>query len=79
MQKMPRRKHFRLQAAVGKFLEIRDDSQTENGGIRKLLDMVPASPIDGLKGLSSHLREYQHKGLEWLAFLFENGFGGLPC
>ncbi|MGB9498214.1 MAG: DEAD/DEAH box helicase [Dissulfuribacterales bacterium] len=77
--KLSRADLFRLQAAVGKFLEIRDDSQTENGGIRKFLNMVPASPIDGLKGLSSHLREYQRKGLEWLAFLFENGFGGLLC
>ena len=75
---------LRLQAVTGRPIEIRsiegrDDTQAEGGDIRKLLNMAPASPISELDGFSSVLREYQHQGLEWLAFLFENGFGGLLC
>jgi superfamily II DNA or RNA helicase len=70
---------LRLQAATGKALEIREETQTDCAGIRTLLNMVPALPVKGLDGFASVLREYQHKGLEWMTFLFENGFGGLLC
>ncbi len=86
---------LRLQAATGKSLEVRKNTGADSGtafnpetepeprahgpGLENLLAMVPASPVTALEGFTSVLRNYQHKGLEWLVFLFENGFGGLLC
>ena len=35
---------------------------------------LPSSPIPGFKG---ELRDYQHRGVEWLRFLTDHGFGAL--
>jgi len=74
---------LRLQAASGRSLEIRktvgDETKADGENIQTLLNMVPASRVNGLDGLSCSLRKYQQTGLEWLVFLFENSFGGLLC
>lgn len=70
---------MRLQAACGKSVEIRKSGTSDCPAIASLLQMVPAARISALPGFSSVLRNYQQRGLEWLAFLYENGFGGVLC
>ncbi len=41
--------------------------------------LVPARPLEPLRGLRSVLRDYQVRGAEWLLYLHDNGFGGLLC
>ncbi|RPI74459.1 MAG: hypothetical protein EHM45_18965, partial [Desulfobacteraceae bacterium] len=47
--------------------------------LKKILDLKPAKALPDLQGLTSPLRDYQQRGLEWLVFLQENGLGGLLC
>jgi superfamily II DNA or RNA helicase len=47
--------------------------------LRQLMEFTPAKPWSAVKGLSSPLRPYQLKGVDWLRFLFENKLGGLLC
>jgi superfamily II DNA or RNA helicase len=47
--------------------------------LKRLLALAPAKPWRAGKGLSSPLRPYQLKGVDWLRFLFENELGGLLC
>ena len=47
--------------------------------IRRILSFKPSCSISCLKGMTSSLRAYQERGVEWIRFLFENGFGGLLC
>ncbi len=47
--------------------------------LKQLLELAPAKPWGSPKGLSSPLRPYQLKGVNWLRFLFENKLGGLLC
>jgi hypothetical protein len=47
--------------------------------LKQLLELAPAKPWSAPKGLSSPLRPYQLKGVDWLRFLFENKLGGLLC
>jgi len=49
------------------------------GVLKRMLDMKPSLPFTPLEGMTSPLRTYQKRGVEWLLFLFENGFGGLLC
>lgn len=37
----------------------------------------PPVPIDVPEGLDATLRDYQRDGLNWLSFLWDNGFGGV--
>ena len=46
--------------------------------LSRFLALEPASP-PGDPGLTSTLRQYQHSGLKWLWWLWENRFGGLLC
>ncbi|MCP4689260.1 MAG: DEAD/DEAH box helicase [Desulfobacterales bacterium] len=47
--------------------------------LKRMLRMKPSGPLPPLKGMTSTLRNYQVRGVEWVRFLFENGFGGLLC
>lgn len=47
--------------------------------IKRMLSFKPSGPMPCLKGMRSSLRAYQERGVEWIRFLFENGFGGLLC
>ena len=47
--------------------------------LERLLAVVPARPLAPLQGLRSTLRDYQVRGVEWLLYLHDNGFGGLLC
>ena len=44
-----------------------------------LFELRPARAVARPAGLTSSLRPYQQRGLEWLLFLYENGFSGLLC
>lgn len=46
---------------------------------RRMVELKPGRDLPRLAGLTSALRPYQERGVEWLHFLFENGFGGLLC
>ncbi|MDY6970980.1 MAG: DEAD/DEAH box helicase [Thermodesulfobacteriota bacterium] len=69
---------FRLQAAGTEPLGVTGDDERSNL-LKKMLKMKPARPLPRLKGSTSTLRPYQERGVEWIRFLFENGFGGLLC
>jgi len=47
--------------------------------IKRMLALKPTVPMPRLKGMKSPLRAYQERGVEWIRFLSENGFGGLLC
>lgn len=69
---------LRLRAATGAPLKI--GGKTERMAVvRRLLDLKPIEALPALAGMTSALRQYQTKGLEWIAFLHENQFGGLLC
>lgn len=71
---------FRLQAACSGSTEFKMLGNPDRVALlKKLLDTKPATLAPEVRGLTSTLREYQKRGLEWLLFLFENGFGGLLC
>ena len=69
---------FRLGAGHGGPVSVGGDG-SEAEGFRRLLHVEPAAPLPKLEGMRSKLRSYQEKGVEWIRFLFENGFGGLLC
>ena len=69
---------FRLQTQNREPLEIEGRDQSA-GLLKKMLDLKPATPFHNPAGLSSILRHYQELGVEWIHFLYENGFGGLLC
>ncbi|WP_053333449.1 DEAD/DEAH box helicase [Haliangium ochraceum] len=63
-----------------------DDERIDVSGIdgaaptlRHLLGATPSQPLAPLRGLRSTLRSYQVRGVEWLLYLYDNGFGGLLC
>ncbi|MGM0453101.1 MAG: DEAD/DEAH box helicase [Thermodesulfobacteriota bacterium] len=70
---------MRLQAAFDQPVEIAETDGSDTRVVRSLMEMTPPAPVEELPGLSSRLRKYQKRGLEWLVFLHENRFGGLLC
>ena len=69
---------FRLQTQNRELLEI--ESRDESADLlKKMLALKPAKPFHNPAGLSSILRHYQELGVDWIHFLYENGFGGLLC
>ncbi len=69
---------FRLQTQNRESMEI--EGRGESAGLlKKMLALKPATPFHNPAGLSSILRRYQELGVEWIHFLYENGFGGLLC
>jgi len=69
---------LRLQAQNRQPLEI-EGREKPVSLLRKMLALKPAAPFRNPAGLSSILRHYQERGVEWIHFLYENGFGGLLC
>jgi SNF2 family DNA or RNA helicase len=69
---------LRLNAAAGQNLHIDGDSR-HAVELKNFLDLKSAAPLPVLKDRITPLRTYQVRGVEWLWFLFENGFGGLLC
>lgn len=47
--------------------------------LKKLLELTPATPMNNIAHMKSDLRHYQKIGIDWLRFLYDNGFGGLLC
>jgi SNF2-related domain/Helicase conserved C-terminal domain len=69
---------LRLLAAGGAGLAVScQGAQAE--ALERLLAVVPVKPLAPLHGLRSILRDYQIRGVEWLLYLYDNGFGGLLC
>jgi SNF2 family DNA or RNA helicase len=69
---------LRLNAVAGQHLHIDGDSR-HAAELKKFLDLKSADPFPVLRDRITPLRTYQVRGVEWLWFLFENGFGGLLC
>jgi SNF2 family DNA or RNA helicase len=47
--------------------------------LKRLLALAPIKPWIPVKGMTTSLRPYQVKGVDWLRFLFENQLGGILC
>ena len=69
---------FRMQAGIDGPIRVLGSSDQATR-LNRTLTLKPTGPLPALKGMSSSLRSYQKRGVEWLAFLVENGFGGLLC
>lgn len=46
---------------------------------QRIADCKPAEPLQQLRGYTGVLRHYQELGIQWLLYLYDNGFGGLLC
>lgn len=69
---------FRMQAGIkGPMRVLGNNDQSTR--LNRTLALKPIRSLPPLKGMISPLRRYQKHGVEWLAFLVENGFGGLLC
>jgi superfamily II DNA or RNA helicase len=69
---------FRLQAQNREPFEIAGQDKSVSL-LKKMLALKPAEPLPDPAGLGSILRHYQALGVEWIHFLYQNGFGGLLC
>ena len=70
---------IRFQAASDKPFHIAATTHPDSGLIQSIIDIRPPEPVTGFESLTSPLRDYQRSGVDWLAFLYENRFGGLLC
>ncbi|MGB8425569.1 MAG: DEAD/DEAH box helicase [Desulfobacterales bacterium] len=69
---------LRLQALSTVPLSVRGAEAPRNFA-QKLLNVQPPTPLPEIRGMTSSLRTYQLRGVEWLWFLNRNGLGGLLC
>ena len=69
---------LRLQARNRESIKLEGGNETTRL-LKKMLGLKPAQLPPDPKGLKSVLRNYQQMGMEWIHFLFQNGFGGLLC
>ena len=76
--KLSRMELFRLRATSPHPPGISGDPEMISW-LQRMFELKPGKPLPELKGLTSTLRPYQRRGVEWLLFLFENGLGGLLC
>ncbi|MCJ7685094.1 MAG: SNF2-related protein, partial [Desulfobacteraceae bacterium] len=76
--KLSRLDLLRLKATSTKPIETDGDSK-EARRLNDILELKTSISLPPLKGMRSTLRQYQKTGVEWLLYLFENGFGGLLC
>ncbi|MFZ2633805.1 MAG: DEAD/DEAH box helicase [Desulfosalsimonadaceae bacterium] len=77
--KLSRMDVFRLQASTDQPLMIAGQAADKTDGLSDMLELKPPAAFVQPEGLGCTLREYQKRGVEWLMFLHENGFGGLLC
>ena len=75
---LPRFDLFRITALNECPVEIDRQSDQANQ-LKQMLALQPLKSPLKVMGLTSGLRGYQELGVQWLWFLFENGFGGLLC
>ena len=76
--KLSRMDLFHLIATRMKPVDITGDGDRTDL-LKRMLELRPMRPLPEMKGMTSSLRPYQERGVEWIWFLFENGFGGLLC
>lgn len=76
--KLASRDIFRIGTLSGKSIAVTGTGQNADQ-LRNIIAIKPPKLITEISGLTSKLRAYQLIGVQWLAFLFENGFGGLLC
>ncbi|MDP2646980.1 MAG: DEAD/DEAH box helicase [Desulfobacterales bacterium] len=69
---------FRLAVALNNNAEVLGETPAADL-IRQMLTLKSTSLPPKADRMTSALRTYQQRGLEWLWFLYENGFGGLLC
>ncbi len=69
---------LRLMASGGRPVQVKEENRPADI-VRQLLALAPSAPAGPLKGMRTPLRPYQHKGVNWLRFLCENGLSGLLC
>ncbi|MBW2709301.1 MAG: DEAD/DEAH box helicase, partial [Deltaproteobacteria bacterium] len=69
---------FRLQAQHRESFQITGKDEPVSL-LKKMLALKPAAPLPEMAALGSTLRHYQELGVEWIHFLYQNGFGGLLC
>jgi SNF2 family DNA or RNA helicase len=69
---------FRIKATITRPLSITGENEPTQH-LNQILAMRPSRTLPPLKGMHSTLRPYQKLGVNWILFLFENGFGGLLC
>ena len=77
--KLSRMDLFRLRASTDQPFMIVGQTPDTTDGLSDMLAMKPPEAFVQPEGLGCALREYQKRGVEWLMFLHENGFGGLLC
>ncbi|MFO8085767.1 MAG: DEAD/DEAH box helicase [Desulfobacterales bacterium] len=77
--KLNRIELLRLQAMFDKPIKINAPTKPESLLIRSIMEMRPTEPATGYENLTTSLRRYQQNGVDWLAFLYQNRFGGLLC
>ena len=76
--KLSRLDLFRLKASLTSPLDVKGRPKLVDS-LKNLLELKSIAPLPKLKGMTSTLRPYQERGVEWIRFLFENRFGGLLC
>ena len=69
---------FRVKAGVRSPIDVTGNGK-EADLFKSMLELKPVASLPKLNGITSTLRPYQEVGVEWIRFLFENGFGGLLC
>jgi len=69
---------FRLLATATNGPEISSEKPAADL-LRQMLTLKPSAPPPKINHMTSPLRTYQKLGVEWLWFLYENGFSGLLC
>jgi superfamily II DNA or RNA helicase len=69
---------LRLQAGAGGPMQVRGEGE-EAERLGRLLELRPAVPFTGSKGIATTLRPYQRLGVDWLLFLVQNRLAGLLC
>ncbi|MEA2601474.1 MAG: hypothetical protein QOF89_2466 [Acidobacteriota bacterium] len=76
--RLPASELLRLQAASGRPVQVAGGGDGAER-LGRLLELRPAAPFTGSKGLSTDLRAYQRIGVDWLLFLYQNRLAGLLC
>ncbi len=70
---------LRFQAMFDKPVQIKDIKRPDSHLLQSVMNMSPPEPATGYEEMTTSLRTYQRIGVDWLAFLHENRFGGLLC